>query len=1353
MKKWLWVIAYLLSIASWAYPAANSVPLFSPYIDGFKDSGWGSSPTASSSSFQPLTIMGHTEFHFQNACQDVYITDDPQYLYIGYFYNGDVLTNGGNASSRIIFGFITNSGGTTGGSADPWESGTTYGGANKPDFLLRQWTEAPYDERMEFGGALGNSYVTKGVSEFLNWNGSAWVGAGSVTHYERLTKMSNQMTVYFYKPAGWAGAPRIHFWGGDLGASDWATRPYMTLVSGSLYKYTFNNYGYTKLLFNDADGGAEQTADLTRAGNGTYSNTAWLTGNENLSVYANNWAEIKIPLSALGLETGDTVKVFMYYRPDMSKPGFSDSTPYDPNASANGNSAAVLNSNFNYIVRSDNIKPALSQYSPLQFTNNQNRNVNIVFRAIDNMDFSSTNIDVVIEGSDAVKNGVFQPGFTGSIVQNSTKDYTVTINPDADFAYEQKVDIEVSVSDQSANVNAAGYYFYIKADTTAPVYSSFNPAPGAAGVARGATVFYNVNDDDQVNQSSLLASINGTVVLSNNYKANSSTQIIPTGNGYNITIVPVSEFSFGQTVNVSLTSEDNKGNTKVTNYSFTVTADNIKPTLANGSPAAGANKQLPSVNIGYQLDDNIQVASAQIQTKIGGTNAIVNGAFQSGYTGSITPNGSGYNVTINPSADFLYSQSVGVWVQFKDNQGNTTATNWAFTVKPDDVAPGISNRAPVPSAVNQVRAVNIVFDVYDAVSINPASLNVQVNGQSAISGGGFQSGFGGSVTQPIAGKSLRVTIDPNSLFVYDQTVSVLVNVEDSEGNPLSTSYSFTIKADDVKPYITGLDPSSGASGVAIDKLVSLDIEDESSVVNSSVVVKIDGALALSNGMFYAPFDDTLSSMSAAGGGISLVIDNGDDWVYEHSYSVNVSAKDPRGNTLGTNYSFTIKSDDIAPFLTNIAPQTAGAPKSSDTNITFDIADNVGIQASSIYILIKTNSGANTMPVYTNSAVQPGFAVTLNPNSYNGYSVLVNPSFSFHYGDTVTVYAYMKDIEGNAGSLQWNFFIQSGDTTKPVISKANPGYGAADIEPETHLYFETSDNSQVVKEKIAVQVFMGGFWIDAVTNGVFIAPFNGTAGKFVSNANNGFDVTVDYTSVLAFTNTYGIRVSIEDDSASGNAVTNTWYFTTRPPDTTPPLIANFVPVNGTIDIPVASTFSFMVMDNYGVESNKIVVLMNGQVILSNSEFAPSFAGPGSSISANAQKGQNIIIDPVGDFNYGDTIVLIVFAYDTSTNLTVVTNTLVFQPVEQASAVTSILDPMKGTSELVVKMNRSGNALATVYNVAGDKVAVIPEKYYNIGDTLVWDGTLNDSGEKVGSGWYFIHIQGSEFDTVVKVIVVR
>jgi len=294
---------------------------------------------------------------------------------------------------------------------------------------------------------------------------------------------------------------------------------------------------------------------------------------------------------------------------------------------------------------------------------------------------------------------------------------------------------------------------------------------------------------------------------------------------------------------------------------------------------------------------------------------------------------------------------------------------------------------------------------------------------------------------------------------------------------------------------------------------------------------------------------------------------------------------------------------------------------------------------------------------------------------------------------------------------------------------------------------------VVREKINVDVFIGGMWIDAVTNGVFVAPFNGAAGKFVSNANHGYDVTVDYVSVFNYTNTYGIRVAIEDDSASGNAVTNTWYFTVRPPDTTPPVIANFVPASGSVDIPIASTFSFMVMDNYGVESNKIVVLLNGKVILSNAQFAAGYDGSGSSMSANAQKGQNVIIDPVGDFNYGDVITLIVTAVDTSTNMTSVTNTLLFQPVAQASALTSIIDPQKGTSQIVVKMNRSGNASASVYTLAGDKVAVIPEKYYNAGDHLVWDGKLNDTGDTVGSGWYFIHIEGSEFNIVVKVIVIR
>jgi hypothetical protein len=58
-----------------------AVGSFTPVIDGFKDAAWGSTPDATSASYR--SIGGAATYHSQNACQDVYVTDDPQNLYIG----------------------------------------------------------------------------------------------------------------------------------------------------------------------------------------------------------------------------------------------------------------------------------------------------------------------------------------------------------------------------------------------------------------------------------------------------------------------------------------------------------------------------------------------------------------------------------------------------------------------------------------------------------------------------------------------------------------------------------------------------------------------------------------------------------------------------------------------------------------------------------------------------------------------------------------------------------------------------------------------------------------------------------------------------------------------------------------------------------------------------------------------------------------------------------------------------------------------------------------------------------------------------------------------------------------------
>jgi hypothetical protein len=226
---------------------------------------------------------------------------------------------------------------------------------------------------MEFGGALGYSTATKGVAEFLRWNGSAWVGTGvSINHYERLT------------------------------------------TSGPA---------------------------------------------------ANNWGEIAIPLAELGVKTGETIKLFMYYRPHPGRPGYSDSTPFDPNCSVEAlqsGTGYALNTNFSYTIQADNVPPVLSAIVPDHTVTGRERNTSITFTVTDNKTFLNSKISVIVEGNDAIVDGVFQSGFSGTITGNGTTTHNVTITPASPFAYNQRVNVTIMVSDEAGNSTEKVYYFDIK---------------------------------------------------------------------------------------------------------------------------------------------------------------------------------------------------------------------------------------------------------------------------------------------------------------------------------------------------------------------------------------------------------------------------------------------------------------------------------------------------------------------------------------------------------------------------------------------------------------------------------------------------------------------------------------------------------------------------------------------------------------------------------------------------------------------------------------------------------------------------------------------------------------------------
>ena len=88
-------------------------------------------------------------------------------------------------------------------------------------------------------------------------------------------------------------------------------------------------------------------------------------------------------------------------------------------------------------------------------------------------------------------------------------------------------------------------------------------------------------------------------------------------------------------------------------YSFTCVSEETPPVVVSRSPAPDTNEVAVNSNISFEIDDNDSgVNIGTINVTIEGIHAVINGVIQSGYQGSVTPDGSGgYDVAINPGTN------------------------------------------------------------------------------------------------------------------------------------------------------------------------------------------------------------------------------------------------------------------------------------------------------------------------------------------------------------------------------------------------------------------------------------------------------------------------------------------------------------------------------------------------------------------------------------------------------------------------------------------------------------------------------------------------------------------------------
>lgn len=126
------------------------------------------------------------------------------------------------------------------------------------------------------------------------------------------------------------------------------------------------------------------------------------------------------------------------------------------------------------------------------------------------------------------------------------------------------------------------------------------------------------------------------------------------------------------------------------------------------------------------------------------------------------------------------------------------ADNYSFSVIADSTAPAVSKLSPQANAINVSRSANIKFSVTDDLAgVDSGTIDLSVEGADIIVDGIAQT-YVNSLGQivvydaEIIEKNARefiVSYDPNEYFNYEDTINVVINAEDLEGNALS-GYSY-----------------------------------------------------------------------------------------------------------------------------------------------------------------------------------------------------------------------------------------------------------------------------------------------------------------------------------------------------------------------------------------------------------------------------------------------------------------------------------------------------------------------------------------------------------------------------------
>jgi hypothetical protein len=314
----------------------------------------------------------------------------------------------------------------------------------------------------------------------------------------------------------------------------------------------------------------------------------------------------------------------------------------------------------------------------------------------------------------------------------------------------------------------------------------------------------------------------------------------------------------------------------------------VAPTVLSTDPIASATNSAVNGKISATFDVAMDPSSFTNETFTlkQGTTAVAGTVTYTGTTASFTP-----TAMLAPNAVFTARLSTGV----KNASGMALATafSWSFTsgATPDIIAPTVTVTDPANGAVG-VTLTHLVIVTFsepmDAATLTGSTVLLKA-GTTAVAG---------SVTKTGTTATFTPTASLSASTLYTGTITT--GAKDMAGNAIAVekTFSFTtgLAPDITLPTVTATDPLNNATGVALNKVISVTFSEAmapATIVAANFTVK-QGTTAVAGAVAYSGTTATFTPANILANSTS------------YTATITTGAKDVAGNALAANtvWSFT-----------------------------------------------------------------------------------------------------------------------------------------------------------------------------------------------------------------------------------------------------------------------------------------------------------------------------------------------------------------------------------------------------------------------------------------------------------------